>query len=92
MAVRAGQTRTAENEHSDPVFLTSSFVFSDAAEAARRFADRRRVTSIHALPTPQYGRLNLDWQRWNNAAALRGNLQARPERDANTITTANDRH
>ena len=40
MAVRAGQTRTAENEHSDPVFLTSSFVFADAAEAAERFADR----------------------------------------------------
>tara|TARA_B100000959_G_scaffold40774_1_gene40483 strand:- start:342 stop:1529 length:1188 start_codon:yes stop_codon:yes gene_type:complete len=39
-AVRAGQSRTPENEHSDPLFLTSSFVFSDAREAAEKFAGR----------------------------------------------------
>lgn len=38
LAIRSGQTRTPEAEHNDPVFLTSSFVFRDAAEAARRFA------------------------------------------------------
>jgi len=37
-SVRAGQTRTHENENSEPVFLTSSFVFEDAAEAAARFS------------------------------------------------------
>lgn len=37
-AVRAGQRRTAEAEHSEPIFLTSSYVFSSAAEAAARFA------------------------------------------------------
>jgi O-succinylhomoserine sulfhydrylase len=38
LAVRAGQTRTAEGEHSEPVFTTSSFVFASAAEAAERFS------------------------------------------------------
>ena len=37
-AVRAGQTRTQEQEHSEPIFPTSSFVFSSAAEAAARFS------------------------------------------------------
>lgn len=38
-AVRAGQARTEEGEHSEPIFATSSFVFKDAAEAADRFAN-----------------------------------------------------
>jgi O-succinylhomoserine sulfhydrylase len=37
-AVRAGQVRTAEGEHSEAIFPTSSFVFSSAAEAAARFS------------------------------------------------------
>jgi O-succinylhomoserine sulfhydrylase len=37
-AVRAGQTRTAEGEHSEALFPTSSYVFNSAAEAAARFA------------------------------------------------------
>lgn len=37
-AVRAGQERTHEQEHSEAMFLTSSFVFSSAAEAAARFS------------------------------------------------------
>lgn len=37
-AVRAGHRRTLEGEHSEPLFLTSSFVFRSAAEAAARFA------------------------------------------------------
>ncbi len=37
-AVRAGQTRTAEGEHAEPIFPTSSFVFASAAEAAARFS------------------------------------------------------
>jgi O-succinylhomoserine sulfhydrylase len=39
-SVRAGQRRTAEGEHSDPIFATSSYVFGSAAEAADRFAGR----------------------------------------------------
>jgi len=38
-AVRAGIHRSHFNEHSDPIYLTSSFVFENAAQAARRFAN-----------------------------------------------------
>ena len=38
LAVRAGQHRTNEGEHSEPIFPTSSFVFGSAAEAAARFS------------------------------------------------------
>ncbi|KAA6187017.1 O-succinylhomoserine sulfhydrylase [Thiohalocapsa marina] len=37
-AIRVGHARTAEGEHCEPIFTTSSFVFSSAAEAAARFA------------------------------------------------------
>jgi O-succinylhomoserine sulfhydrylase len=37
LAVRAGQVRTQEGEQSEPIFLTSSFTFKSAAEAAARF-------------------------------------------------------
>ena len=37
-AVRAGQDRTHEGEHSEAIFPTSSFVFDSAAEAAARFS------------------------------------------------------
>ncbi len=37
-AVRAGQVRGPEGEHSEPIYTTSSFVFASAAEAAARFA------------------------------------------------------
>lgn len=37
-AIRAGHIRTAEGEHSEPIFTTSSFVFQSAAEAAARFS------------------------------------------------------
>ena len=38
LAVRAGQQRTAECEHSEPIFPTSSYVFESAAAAAARFS------------------------------------------------------
>ena len=37
-AVRTGQRRTGEGEHSEAIFPTSSYVFSSAAEAAARFS------------------------------------------------------
>ena len=37
-AIRVGHHRTAEMEHGEPIFTTSSFVFNSAAEAAARFA------------------------------------------------------
>ncbi len=38
-AIRSGHRRTAEGEHSEPIFATSSFVFENAAQAAARFSD-----------------------------------------------------
>jgi O-succinylhomoserine sulfhydrylase len=38
LAVRAGQERSQFGEHSEALYLTSSFVFPDAAAAARRFS------------------------------------------------------
>jgi O-succinylhomoserine sulfhydrylase len=37
LAVRAGQERTSENEHAEPIFPTSSYVFDSAEQAAARF-------------------------------------------------------
>ncbi len=37
-AIRVGHERTPEGEHSEPIFMTSSFVFGSAAEAAARFS------------------------------------------------------
>lgn len=37
-AVRAGQRRTNEGENTEPIFVSSSYVFKNAAEAAARFA------------------------------------------------------
>ena len=38
LAVRVGIERTQYHEHAEPLFLTSSFVFDNAAQAAARFA------------------------------------------------------
>ncbi|MEJ2325390.1 MAG: O-succinylhomoserine sulfhydrylase, partial [Chromatiaceae bacterium] len=38
LAIRTGHARTAEGEHSEAIFATSSYVFASAAEAAARFA------------------------------------------------------
>ncbi|MEW8507856.1 MAG: O-succinylhomoserine sulfhydrylase [Candidatus Thiodiazotropha sp.] len=38
-AIRIGHHRTAEGEHAEPIFPTSSFVFRSAAEAAARFSN-----------------------------------------------------
>ncbi|UYG02135.1 O-succinylhomoserine sulfhydrylase [Halomonas sp. LR3S48] len=37
LAIRAGHLRTHEQEHGEPIFPTSSFVYGSAAEAARKF-------------------------------------------------------
>ena len=39
-AIRSGIERTQFNEHSEALFLTSSFVFENAAQAAARFANK----------------------------------------------------
>ena len=53
LAVRAGTHRSQFNEHSEALYLTSSFVFKDAAEAAARFSgeDPGMVYSRYTNPT-----------------------------------------
>lgn len=55
LSVRAGQSRTAEGEHSDAIFPTSSFVFSSAREAAARFGgeEEGNIYSRFTNPTVQ---------------------------------------
>ncbi|TBU77123.1 O-succinylhomoserine sulfhydrylase [Pseudomonas daroniae] len=53
LAVRAGQHRTPEGEHSEALFTTSSYVFRTAADAAARFAGEvpGNVYSRYTNPT-----------------------------------------
>jgi O-succinylhomoserine sulfhydrylase len=53
LGVRAGQRRTEFNEHSEALFLTSSFVFDSAEQAAARFsgAEEGFVYSRFTNPT-----------------------------------------
>lgn len=53
LAVRAGQRRTPEAEHSEALFMTSSYVFRSAADAAARFAGEEpgNVYSRYTNPT-----------------------------------------
>lgn len=53
LAVRAGNIRSEHGEHSEAMFLTSSFVFRSAAEAAARFGgtDKGNVYSRFTNPT-----------------------------------------
>jgi len=55
IAVRAGIQRSQFNEHSEAMYLTSSFVFDDAAEAALRFSGEEEgmVYSRYTNPTVQ---------------------------------------
>lgn len=53
LAVRAGQYRSFESEHSEAIFTTSSYVFRSAADAAKTFAGDRdgNVYSRYTNPT-----------------------------------------
>src|SRR5690606_19182502 len=53
LAVRAGQSRSHEGEHSEALYLTSSYVFGSAQEAADRFsgAQAGNVYSRYTNPT-----------------------------------------
>ena len=53
LAVRAGQQRSQFNEHAEALYLTSSFVFTNAAQAAARFsgAEAGNVYSRFTNPT-----------------------------------------
>ncbi|MDO9621798.1 MAG: O-succinylhomoserine sulfhydrylase [Moraxellaceae bacterium] len=53
LAVRAGNYRSEQGEHSEALFLTSSFVFASAAEAAARFGgtEKGNIYSRFTNPT-----------------------------------------
>src|SRR5207237_4621843 len=53
LGVRAGQVRSQFNEHAGALYLTSSFVFDNAAQAAARFAggEEGMVYSRYTNPT-----------------------------------------
>jgi O-succinylhomoserine sulfhydrylase len=55
LAIRTGHHRTAEGEHCEPIFTTSSFVFASAAEAAARFGgdEAGNIYSRFTNPTVQ---------------------------------------
>ena len=53
LAIRAGIARSAEGEHSEPIYMTSSYVFDSAADAAATFAGDKEgnVYSRYTNPT-----------------------------------------
>ncbi len=53
LAIRSGHRRTHEDEHSEPLFLTSSYVFNSCEEAAARFKGETEgnVYSRYTNPT-----------------------------------------
>ncbi|WP_287601735.1 O-succinylhomoserine sulfhydrylase [Thiothrix sp.] len=56
LAVRSGHVRTAEGEHSEAIFPTSSFVFGSVAEAAARFGGTQpgNIYARFTNPTVRY--------------------------------------
>ncbi len=55
LAIRTGHDRTSEGEHSEPIFLTSSFVCDSAADAAAKFSGQiaGNTYSRYTNPTVQ---------------------------------------
>ena len=53
LAIRGGGHRTNENEHSEALFLTSSYVFENAEMAAKYFSNELKgnVYSRYTNPT-----------------------------------------
>ena len=63
-AVRDGQLRTMEQEHAEPIFTTSSYVFDSARKPLRDFPATNPAISIRALPTRPCAPLKNGWHRW----------------------------
>lgn len=52
LAVRGGQVRTHESEHSEPIFPTSSYVFKSAAQAAAIFSGEEKGNIYSRFTNP----------------------------------------
>ncbi len=66
LGVRAGQVRTQFHEHAEALFLTSSFVFDNAAQAAGRFSGAEPGTVYSRFTNPTVSMLQ------DRLAALEG--------------------
>jgi O-succinylhomoserine sulfhydrylase len=51
-AIRAGHRRTAEDEHSMPIFATSSYVFASAEQASLRFTGKQEGNIYSRFTNP----------------------------------------
>ena len=72
LAVRAGIARSQFNEHSEALYLTSSFVFDNAAQAAARFQGKEpgNIYSRFTNPTVSAFQERLAALRGASAASL----------------------
>ncbi len=52
IAVRGGQVRSSENEHSEAIYTSSSFVFESAQQAARLFAQQEKGNVYSRFTNP----------------------------------------
>ena len=77
LGVRAGQARTGFNEHAEALFLTSSFVFDNAGQAAARFTGSEGgfVYSRFTNPTVATFQDRLGDLARSKDAALRASLE-----------------
>src|SRR3954452_21502423 len=66
LGVRAGQVRSQFNEHAEALYLTSSFVFDSAAQAAGRFSGGEAGTGCSRFTNPTVSMLQ------DRLAALEG--------------------
>jgi len=66
LAVRAGTLRSEFNEHSEAIFLTSSFVFESAAHAAQSFKNSEEAYTYSRFTNPTVAMFQ------NRLAALEG--------------------
>lgn len=57
LAVRTQTTRTAQKEHSTPLFLTSSFMFDDAEDMRALFADEKEGNIYSRFTNPNNSEL-----------------------------------
>lgn len=63
LAIRTGHNRTIEGEHSEPIFLTSSFVCENAGLMQLQNSQvKLKATPTHVIPTQPYRLLKNAWQ------------------------------
>lgn len=70
LAIRTGHNRTHEGEHGEPIFLTSSFVYKNAQEAANKFQGKEAGNVYSRFTNPTVAMFE------NRLAALDGGERA----------------